>query len=552
MAADIAAPEPDQRGGAAHPEKVARDSLAVSAWTVLSRVTGVGKVVAIGAVLGPTYVGNVYQTTNLLPNLVYEFLTGSLFASLLVPPLVRLADAGDSRGIERLAGGFLGIATLGFALIASAAVLGGRAVMAVLFTGVEDPAVAAEQSRVGALLLTMFMPQVVLYGFAGTGAAVMNAHGRFVLAAAAPALENLGIMGTLVATAFLFGTGPSLMEVGTPQLLLLGLGTTGAVALHAGAVLVGVRRLGVRLLPRAGWRQPDVSRLIRTAVPSLGYAGLNALRVFATIVVANRIRGGVVAFQMARNFSALPVAIAARPIALALLPRLSRLHDVGQRASFRMELSRARNATLFLVIPAATAFVLLANPIARAFSFGEIGGAVGVTLVAFSLAAMGPGVLGESTFVLGTHASYARRDAASPFRSMVVRTLTSLTGMVIAFLADGPMILVVLGLALSAGDLLGAWDLNRRVAKSLPDTNDRLLGSAIRALAGSVIMAVPAYAATVAGAGLIGGQLGELAGMVGGAVAGALTFLVVQKAWRAPELVWLTAGLGPGSRRSRS
>ena len=54
------------------------------------------RVVVVGAVLGPTFFGNSYQLTNVLPNLVfYGFLAGSLLSSLLVPALVRHIDAGD-------------------------------------------------------------------------------------------------------------------------------------------------------------------------------------------------------------------------------------------------------------------------------------------------------------------------------------------------------------------------------------------------------------------------------------------------------------------------
>jgi putative peptidoglycan lipid II flippase len=57
-----------------------RNSLIGSAWTLISRITGLVRVVVIGAVLGATYLGNTYQAINALPNLVYyQLLAGSLF-----------------------------------------------------------------------------------------------------------------------------------------------------------------------------------------------------------------------------------------------------------------------------------------------------------------------------------------------------------------------------------------------------------------------------------------------------------------------------------------
>ncbi len=69
--------------------------MVVAAFTALSRVSGVGRVLVIGAVLGPTHLGDAYQVTNTLPNLIwYGFLAGSLVPALLVPVLVRPAPAG--------------------------------------------------------------------------------------------------------------------------------------------------------------------------------------------------------------------------------------------------------------------------------------------------------------------------------------------------------------------------------------------------------------------------------------------------------------------------
>ena len=50
---------------------------------------GLVRLVFVAAILGATYLGNTYQAINALPNLIYyQLLAGSLFVSLLVPPLV--------------------------------------------------------------------------------------------------------------------------------------------------------------------------------------------------------------------------------------------------------------------------------------------------------------------------------------------------------------------------------------------------------------------------------------------------------------------------------
>ncbi len=526
---------------------LAGDSLAVGIWTLVSRITGFGKVVAIAAVLGPTYLGNTFQATNLLPNVAYEFLTGWLFSSLLVPPLVRHVDSRDRQAAQRLASGFLGVAMLGLGLLGAIAILAGPALLRLFALGVAEPTVAAAQRGVGLTLLALTMPQVVLYGIAGVGGAVANAHGRFALAAAAPAFENVGLIMTLGVTAALYGTGSDIETVTTTQLLVLGLGATGAVALHAAAQWWNARRAGISLTPRAGWRDPEVRAAVRAAVPSLGYSGLSSLRMFGSMIVANRVPGGVVAFQLALNFFHLPIALGARPVATAMLPRLARLHQGRAAQRFRDELVGNSALAAFLVVPAAVAYAVLAMPLARAAAFGEMANVTGIALVAAALAALAPGVIGESGFVLATHASYARGDARSPFRSMVVRAAVSLAGMAVAFaLPRGIAVLVALGLALSASNLAGAWDLSRRVRAGLPSGGARLGPSLGRAFAASALMAVPAWVTAAYLAPRIGGPLNDALAIAAATGVGLCAFLAVQAACRSPELRLFRGGLRLG------
>ena len=132
------------------------------------------------------------------------------------------------------------------------------------------------------------------------------------------------------------------------------------------------------LLPRAGWRDPEVRVVVRPALPSLAQAGLLALQVLTLLALANRLPGGIVAFQIALNFYYLAIALGATPVALSLLPRLSRMHLDGDVAAFRDTLVRGLALGFFITIPAAVGYLALAVPLARAISFGKMG-ASGVT-----------------------------------------------------------------------------------------------------------------------------------------------------------------------------
>jgi len=74
----------------------ARNSVTVAGWTLISRITGVLRVVVIGPVLGATYFANAFQTSYMLPHLVFTLIAGPVLGMVLVPSVVRAVSAGGT------------------------------------------------------------------------------------------------------------------------------------------------------------------------------------------------------------------------------------------------------------------------------------------------------------------------------------------------------------------------------------------------------------------------------------------------------------------------
>ena len=524
----------------------ARDSMTVAAWTIVSRASGVLRFIVIGAVLGPTFFGNTYQFTNSLPNLIYfGFLAGSLFSSLLVPALVSHVDSGDRRASERIAGGFLGTTLVMLVVVAPFAIVLGPLVLGLGAVGGGPQAPdSAAQIRVGLALIVMFIPQVFLYCVVGTATAVMNSRRRFALAAGAPAVENLGTMAVLGATAIIYGTDTTLGNVPTGEILLLGLGSTGAVALHAATQWFGARRAGVVLVPKPGWRDPEVRVVIRRALPSIAQAALASLQTLVLLTIANRLAGGVIAFQIGLNFYYLAIALGATPVALSLLPRLARMHVQADAAGFRDTLVRGLALGFLVAIPAAVGYAVLAMPLARAVSFGAMASDGGVTMVAASLGALSLAVIGQTAFAILTYASYARKDTRTPLTSMVLQATLCLGLAGIALQVHGPAVLLVLGLALSVSVCAAAIHLSSRSRRNLSGLGvERLTPSLARFTVGAVAMAIPAWVVANAIPNWLGPSFGTRVAIAAAVLVGGAVFFALLALWRSPELGWLVGGL---------
>lgn len=514
---------------------MAGDSVAVAAWTLVSRVTGFVRVAATAAVLGPTFFGNLFEATNLLPNLAFELLTGPLIAALLVPPLVRVFEGKGAVAAERLAGGFLSVITLVFTAAIAVVIAGGPIVLGLLTILVPDAAVRADQLDVGWPLLAMLMPQALFYAIGATGAAVQNARGKFALAAAAPTFENLTIIGVVAASGWIFGSGIEVDEITLPHLLLLGLGTTSGVMIHAAVQWWGARRVGIRLLPRGGWRDPEVRQILRLSVPSTGFASMVAVRTLGTLVVAGSIPGGVVAFQLGRYFFNFPVAIGARPVIAAQLPRLARSHADGQRAQFQDTYRRGIDLILFVVVPATLLLTFLAGPMANAAAYGEMATARGLAMATVAIATLAPGILGESLFLTATSAFYAVSNAKLPAIAMFLRLALTAVGVGVVLVLDlSPMpLLAGLGVSLAFSDLITGFGLHRALERRVGFEQQppaRLVATLIVA-ALSVALGALAHAVFPGSNGLVAAGTAAATTVV--------AYLAIQRWRRAPELTEL-------------
>ncbi len=546
---------PDPHGTLTSGEGAVRDSVTVGTWTAVSRGTGVLRVLLLAAVLGPTYLGNTYQLTNALPNLVfYGFLGGSLFASLLVPSLVGYLDLGSRRDVERVTGAFLGVTLAALAVLTPIALLV-LPLLLQLMTPFSDSSTAGEQVQLARWLILMTMPQVMGYAVAGICAAVMNAQRRYALAAAAPAVENLGIIGVLLAVAVLYGSRQSDGMTPNGELLLLGLGSTAAVGVHAALQWWGARRCGVRLRPRLGWRIPDVQGVLRRAVPSLVQSALLALQILAILVVASTVAGGTVALQIALNFYALPIALVATPVALSLLPRLSRLVQASSAGDFSDTFIRGLRLALFLTLPAATGYLVLAGPIAASVAGGRMATPDGVRMITWALASVACGLVGQSVFFVTSQAAYARRDMRRPLRSTVLQCVVCLVGCGIAVQADGLAVLVILGISYSVANIIGALHLLNAMRQDLHPATERWAVASIQVAVGCLAMAVVTVGASRLADHLVHGRPGAVLSLTAGCLAGLFTFGFTQRRWRSQEAAWLIASLAmrrPWAPRTRT
>lgn len=514
----------------------ARAALTISAWNAVSRLTGFVRVLAVGAALGATFLGNTYHSANLVSTLTFELLAAGLLSAPLVPAFVRLLDSGRHDETERLAGSLLGLSLAVLGTLTLVLGLAGHTVMRLLTAGVDDPDVRAAEVRLGAFLLWFFLPQMLFYAAGAVASALLNAHRRFAAAAIAPVANNVVVTITMVV--FIAATSDSGLglDLAPGPRLLLALGTTAGVAGMAAVPVVALARAGVRLRPVIDLRHPALPAVVRAG--AWGALLLAAVQVLlgATLILANKVEGGVVAHQIAFTFFLLPFALVAHPIFTALHPTLSASAHAGRWPEFADDLATGLGRTLLLIVPAGALLAALASPTLALLRLGALDRR-GASLVAQVLAAYALGLGGYAAFQLLARAATAAGQARLPALVGLAVAGGGVALMVAgAEAASGGTRVVALGLAHSIAMTVGAGGLYLLLHQR---TGIRLrvgatVGRAVAAGAGAGLAALGASAA-VRGSG----RVGAVADLAVGAPLGVLAAVAVLWLLRTPELAVL-------------
>jgi peptidoglycan biosynthesis protein MviN/MurJ (putative lipid II flippase) len=484
----------------------------VAAWTLVSRVTGLGRAIVIGAVLGPTFFANTFVATNTIPNVAYLAIAGTVLSAVVVPAIVRTMNATGTLSVADLLGRLAGFLLLLTGAATVLLLLVSPLIARLLTFGIADAATRSRAEDLTVVMVLFVAPQVMLYMIAFLGAAAQQARGRFALAAAAPAVENVGVMATVAAVGLMYGPSVETDDAALGLPILLCVGSTLSVALHMALQLVGAARVGLPIRPRLQ-RRPDpvtleVTRRIRrsfvvAASPDTAY--------FTLLALAATVPGGVLVLQMAYAVYSLPVALGGRAVRTAVLPGLSDAADRSDRSVFA---DKAREGIAYAFIAGLPPLFLLAvfaSPIADLLANGELRVGDLIQALAGCLVVLAVAQLAAGLHEVGREALFARLDVRGPRIAALLALGVTLTGGLLTLLGlAGTDRLIGLSAAVLAGDVVAASTvilLLRRVVRPHALADRRRLRAA--AMASTVMLPLIAGGWLLVD-GLQGNRIGNL------------------------------------------
>lgn len=390
------------------PIRLIQGFLTVGFWTLASRVLGFAREIMIFALIGAGPVLDAFYAAFRLPNMFRRFFAEGAFNAAFVPMFSKKYEAGDDP--RQFANDALnGLSLVVLILIALAMVFmpGLVWITAEGFYGDARFDLTVGYGRV-------VFPYIFFMSLAALFSGVLNATGRFAAAAAAPVLLNVVAVSALT-LGYLMGG-----EV----ILWLVWAIPAAGIAQIALVWIAAEKAGVRLrFGRPRWT-PDMSHMVRVAVPAALASGVMQINLVVGQLVASRTEGAVSWLFAADRLYQLPLGVVGIAVGIVLLPELSRRLKAGDDTGARDAYSRANEFALALTLPSAVALLLI--PLALVSVMYERGAtsASDSQAIAWAVAIYGVGLPAFVLQKLLQPLFFAREDTKSPFRyalySMVI------------------------------------------------------------------------------------------------------------------------------------
>ncbi len=398
----------------------------VGGWTLISRVLGFLRDVAIAWLLGAGPVAEAFFVAFRLPNMFRRLFAEGAFNMAFVPLFARRLEGEGPEAARQFAVEAMSVL---FWVLVALTVLAEIAMpwfVIALASGFDDP----EKFELAVLYSRIGFPYIVFISLTALYSGVLNSFGRFAAAAAAPTLLNVVLIAAmLLGRALGWGIGLTLawseIVAGIAQL---------------GLVVWAAQRIGVTLDIRRPRLTPGVRRLVALGIPGALAGGVIQVNLVVGTQVASYFEGAVGWLWYADRLYQLPLGVIGVAIGVVLLPELARRLRAGDAQGASHAVNRATEFCLLLTLPATVGLVVVPELIV-AVLFER--GAFDASDTAGTAAALVVYALGLPAFMMQKvvqPAFFAREDTRTPLRyavvSMVVNVAVAAGGApVIGFLA---------------------------------------------------------------------------------------------------------------------
>lgn len=387
----------------------------VSLCTLLSRILGLFRDMALAALFGAGPILDAFTVAFRIPNLARQLFGEGALTSAFLPIFVRELQADDAAAARRMA-------TAVFVALA-AALLGIVAAAELLLAGMLTSASLSHDVRLLLELLSILTPYLLFICLAALAGAVLHSLRHFTWPALLPVVLNLvWLAGTALA--------PMLFSEPVPRIRFISACLVAAGGGQLGIALGVLRRRGFTFAP--DWRQaaPRVREVFLAMLPVvLGFSVGQFNAMFDSLIAWGAGNtplgqwlpvpidaGTASALYFGQRMYQFPLGVFGVALGTVLFPLLAAHAQSGNHAGLRGDLSYGVRLTIAIGIPASVGLVALSGPItALLFQHGEFD-AEDARLTSRMVAIYGASVWAYISLLIIHRGFYAIGDRSTPVR----------------------------------------------------------------------------------------------------------------------------------------
>jgi putative peptidoglycan lipid II flippase len=408
----------------------------VAVATLLSKISGLLRQMAIAAAFGVGATVEAYNYAYTIPSFLFILLGGinGPFHSAIVSSISKQKNSEDVAPLVEtmttMVGGILLLVTMFLILFAGNIIdisapglthvtLEAATSKGLTLAAAVERGLAVRASAIDQLQIMSFM--AVLSGFIGIGFGTLNAADMYWLPAISPILSNITTILGLGFLALQLGSNISL-----PEYAILG-GKFLAWTTLLGAILQWLVQVYVQWRAKLGtlklrfdWWRPGVKETLAVMGPATLSSGMLYINLFTAMYFASFIPGAAPAMLYSNLLVQTPLGIISTMILVPLLPIFSRLADPKDWVELKDRIRQGLLLTGVTMLPLSAMMIALSQPIVRVIYERYAFKAADSQLVGSVLLASSLGMfvyLGRDVLV---RVFYALGDGGTPFKISVV------------------------------------------------------------------------------------------------------------------------------------
>ncbi len=341
-------PEFDEKAG-----RLGRSTAFFSIATAFSRVAGLVREIVAASYFGISGAMSAFTIAFQIPNLVRSLFADAAIQAAFVPVFTEELEKGNRREAFRLASTLIYLVTLALGAITAIFVLAAPVIVPIF-----APGFSGEILDLTVTLSQILFPILIMLGATGMVVGILNSYDRFAAFAISPFFWNVAIITVLVLLEPAFE--------GNDRIYAYAIGVLVGTALQLAIPAFDLRNTPFRPILTLDWRMPGVRRVLLLMLPvtlSLGLINFNLLinSFFGTLVSDQ----APAAIDKAFRIYMLPQGIFSVAVATVVFPTLARFAARREYDDLRATMANGMRQILLLLVPAAAAILVLAEPMTR-------------------------------------------------------------------------------------------------------------------------------------------------------------------------------------------